>query len=120
MTCGEPISNQCQNLKEQICHLISDLSTVCFQAFQKPYIDRWLTCLVYEANYSHLFQVEVSNSALTFPCRHLKRLSPQMRQNIKTIFTIHPQRQRLKLTGQHYAVVAQHLMEDYLSLKPQR
>ena len=73
--------------------------TVCFQAFQKPCPDIGLTLLVYET----------SNHALAYPC-YGSRIKQQIRHIIRRTATLHPERQKLNFTGQHYAVVARYFM----------
>jgi len=109
--CGATFTNKCQNLLEQFPHLITDLPTVCFAGFHKADPDETLTLLVYEAYYSQILQVKTSNSASAFD---LHRIGHQIRGIIKRIVNLHPQRYRLELTGQHYAVVARHSINEIL------
>ena len=102
-----------QNLEGQFPCLISDLSTVCFQAFQRPDVDESLICLLYEAHYSHLLQIEVFYSDFAPPFNILQGIKPQIRQIIKRINTLRPQQQTLEFTGEHYATVAKILIWSY-------
>jgi len=72
-----------------------------------------LICLLYEAYYSHLLQVEELNPAFVFPFKFLEDIKPPIQQIIKKIITLDPQRQKLEFTGQHYATVAQSLIRYY-------
>jgi len=108
---GETFTNQHQNLEEQFPQLISELSSICFQAFRK--LDESLICLVYEAHYSHFLQLEASKHALAFPFDILPEMKPPIRQIIKRIITLHPQQQRFEFTAQHYATVAQRLVNRH-------
>lgn len=94
---------RCQNLLEQLPHLITDLATACFDAFQKADPDETLTFLVYDAHYFDTLQVKASDASSN---KFLYNIGEKMRGIIKTIVTLHPQRHRLEFTGQHYALVA--------------
>ena len=107
-TLAKTITNECQNISEQFPHLITDLATVCFEAFHKADPDETVTLLVYEARYFHTFQVDASNSASAFSLHDTKQ---QIREVIKRIVTLHPQRHRLEFTGSHYALVASHSLD---------
>jgi len=98
-----------QNLEEQFPHLITDIATVCFEAFHKINLDETLTLLLYEAHYSHVLRVEASNPASAFDIPDVKQ---RMRGIIMRIVTVHPQRHRLKFTGQHYALVVLRCFHD--------
>ena len=100
------ITNECQNLMQQFPHLITDLATVCFEAFQGANPNVIVTFLVYEARYFHTFQVEASNS--DFPLPDVKQ---RIRRVLKGIVTLHPQRHKLEFTGWHYALVARHFLD---------
>ena len=108
---GETVTNHHQNLEEQFPQLISELSSICFQAFQKQ--DESLTCLVYEAHCSHLLQLEASKHALAFPFDILPEMKPPILQIIKRIITLHPQKQIFEFTARHYATVAQRLVRRH-------
>jgi len=69
-----------------------------------------LTILVYEAQYSHLLEVEVLNSTFAFVFNVSKDIKQQIRHNIKRIITLYSQQQIFEFTGQHYAGVAEFLM----------
>ena len=101
---AKTVTNECQNLTEQFPHLITDLATVCFEAFHKadpP--DETVTLLAYEARHFHTLQVDASNSVSAF---YIPYVQQQIRSVIERIVTLHPQRHRLEFTGWHYAVVA--------------
>jgi len=117
--CGETFTNKCQNLLEQFPHLITDLPTVCLKGFRKADPDPPLALLVYEASYSHIPQFTTLNPASAFD---LLDIGHQIREIIKRIVTLHPQRYSLKFTGQHYAVVAHLSMYDLFvqDYKPSR
>jgi len=102
------ITKKCQNLSEQLPHLITDLATVCFKAFQKVDPDETVTLLVYEARYFDTLQVDASNSASAFP---LRGVTQRIRGVIKRIVTLDPQWHRLEFTGWHYALVASHSLD---------
>jgi len=70
--------------------------------------------LVYEAHYSHILRIEASNPASEFRCNVLTRIGQQICGILKRIVTTHPQRHRLELTGQHYALVGTYFMEQRL------
>jgi len=81
--------------------------TVCFQVFQKHCTDTRLTFLVYET----------LNHALAYP-QYERCIQQQIRHIIRRTVTLHPERQKLNFTGQHYAVVARYLMRiDYYPSK---
>ena len=113
--CGATFTNKCQNLLEQFPHLITDLPTVCFEGFRKANPDKALILLVYEAHFSHIPQFTTLNPALAFD---LLYIGHQIRGIIKMIVTLHPQRYKLKFTGQHYAVVACHSINVILKQYP--
>jgi len=94
---------KCQNLAEQFPHLITDLATVCFNAFQKTDPDETVTLLVYEARYFHTLQVDASNSVSAF---NIPQVKQRIRRIIKRIITLHSRWHRLEFTGWHYALVA--------------
>jgi len=70
--------------------------------------------LVYEAHYSHRLQVEASNPASEFPLNIFRGIKQRLRQIIKELVTLHLERQRFELTGKHYAMVAEHFIDNYL------
>jgi len=105
---------KCQNLEEQFSHLISDLPAVCFKAFGKLDKDEWLILLVYEAHHPHVLQVEASNPAFNFPFKFISDLEQRIRDIMMRIVTLHPEGQKLELTGQHYATVASKVFFMYL------
>ena len=113
--CGATFTNKCQNLLEQFPHLITDLPTVCFESSRKANPDKALILLVYEAHFSHIPQFTTLNPALAFD---LLYIGHQIRGIIKMIVTLHPQRYKLKFTGQHYAVVACHSINVILKQYP--
>ena len=96
------VANKYQNLSEQFPHLIADLPTVCFEAFNKVDPDETLILLVYEARYLRTLQVGASNPASTFSLHDMEK---RTRGIIKRIVTLHPQRHKLEFTRQHYAHV---------------
>jgi len=102
---AKTVTNKCQNLSEQFPHLITDLATICFEAFQKADPDETVTFLVYEARYFDTLHVEASNSASAFPFHDMTQ---RTRGFISKIVTLHSQRHRLEFTGLHYALVASH------------
>jgi len=69
--------------------------------------------LVYYEQYSHMLQLDSTSRAL-FPDHFMPHLTEYIRQLIRKIVTIHPLRQRLVLTEQHYAMVAKHFMSRHL------
>jgi len=112
--CSEAVTNGWQNFLENFPHLIPDLATVCFQAFQKGDPEKELILLVYEAHYPHVLQVEASNPASMYPLN----IDPDMKQGIgeviRKIVASHAQMRRCIFTGQHYAMVALYFMGNYL------
>lgn len=70
--------------------------------------------LVYEVHYPHVLQLEVSNPASVFPFNVIPSITPQIRHIIRRIATLHPEKQRLDFTEQHYTIVAKHFMCLYL------
>jgi len=114
---SETVTNKCQNLSEQFPRLDTELLAVCFETFDKANPDETLTLLVYEAHHFQILQVPASNPASGFP---LLRIERRIREIIKSVVTLHPQRHRLKLKGQHYALVAWHSMRNYLYVNPLR
>jgi len=107
---AKTVTNECQNLLERFPRLITDLATICFEAFQKADPNEEVTLLVYEARYFDTLQVDASISALAFPFRDVTQ---RIRGVIKRIVTLHPQRHRLEFTSQHYALVAQYCIGIY-------
>ena len=103
-----------QNLEEQIPSLVSNIVTICFEAFQKRHPDEQLTFLVYEAHYSPILQLEASNPASALPLNHLHNIKQRFRQVLKRIIAEHPERQRFDFTEQHYAMIAQDFIYGYL------
>jgi len=103
LCCGEMVTNKSQNLSEHFPHLITDLPTVCFDAFQKSDPDQTLTLLVYKELYFHTLRVEASNVAVAFPPHYIEH---QLHRVVKTIVITDPQRHKLEFTGQHYVLVA--------------
>jgi len=73
-----------------------------------------LTLLIYEANYPHVLQLEASNPALVFSFHFLSAVKEQIRHILRTIITLHPERQIFVLTEQHNAMVAQYFMLAYM------
>ena len=100
---AKTVTNESQNLLEQFPHLITDLATVCFEAFQQADPDEIVTFLVYEARYFHTLHVDASNSTWAVPLHDVKL---RIHGVIKGIVILHPQRHRLEFTGWHYAMVA--------------
>jgi len=108
------LPNQYQKLEEQFPRLISELSTVCIQAFIKPDIDEWLTWLLYDAHYSHLLPVHALNPAFAFFFGSFPEdIKPSIRQIIKRIVTLHAKQQSLEFTRQHYTTVTHFLIRYY-------
>lgn len=70
--------------------------------------------LVYEAHYSHVLRLEASNPASVFSFNVVGHIKQKIRDVIQGIITMHPERWRLDLTEQHYAVVAWYSMRFYL------
>jgi len=102
-----------RDLKDQLSHLISNLSKVCFHAFRKPHPDKELTLLIYEANYLHVLQLEASNPASVFSFNVLSAIKEQIRHIIRIIVTLQPERQIFDFTEQHNAMIAQYFMLAY-------
>jgi len=108
---GETVTNERQNLEEEFPHLITDLTTVCFEAFRKADPDEVLTLLVYEA---HRPMIEASNPASVFPFNVVADITQPIKRIINKIVTQHPQRQRIEFTGKHYALIAYYYLDRYL------
>jgi len=113
--CIEALTKKCQNIEEQFPHLISDILTVCIKAFQTEHPDEWMTLLVYEVQYSHIMRVKATNPASVFPLDIIPGIKQQFHLIIKRISTLHPQKQGFVFTGQHYAMVAQHVIQNHLN-----
>ena len=115
---AKPVTKKCQNLSDQFPHLITDIPTVCFEAFHKADSDDTLTLLVYEAHYFDTLQIEASNSASVFRLPHIQQ---QIRGIIKRTVTLHPQRHRLEFPWQCYTLVARHAcIKRDPSIEPKR
>lgn len=99
-----------QNLEDQYPHLISDLGSVCVQAFQKTEPDPGLSVLVYYEHYSHILHIDALNPASVFPLFIVSylQLGPHTHQIIKAIIVKHTELQIDALTGHHYPTVAQY------------
>jgi len=105
---SESVTNRQQNLQEQFSHLVSDLQAVCLRTVSIS--DEELVSLIYEVQHSHILQVEASDPALLFPLMgHIYFFGP-FDWVFRTLFTKHPQYQRLEFTGQHYTTVAEYFM----------
>jgi len=113
----EAITNSCQNLEEQFSHLISDLPTLCSQAFQRADQDPEMTLLVYETHYSYVLRVDASNPALGFPLEASPDPKHYIRQFIKKFDNSHPEQQNFVFKGEHYATVAESMICSLLDLQ---
>ena len=111
---SKTLTNCYQKIKDTFPRLIHDLLTVCFYAFYKAEPDKELTLLVYEAQFSHILQLEATNPASAFPLNVLDALERQLHRIIGVIVTLHPQPQRFVFTGRHYAMISGHFIDSYL------
>ena len=102
---------KCQNLSEQFPHLITDLATVCFEAFQKADPDETLTLLVHQASYLGPFPAK---AASVIPLHDIQQ---QIRGIIKKIVTLHPQRRRLGFTFRHDELIRKYSLGELSSLQ---
>jgi len=66
--------------------------------------------LIYEAQYSHILQIEPSNLASVFPLKLLPGADKNLRWTINRLFIQNSPLQGVEFIGQHYMVVAKHFM----------
>jgi len=69
--------------------------------------------LIYEVHHPHIFQVDASNPALEFPADVVKKITRSIRDIIRDIVTLHPERRRFDFTEKHYGIVANYVLLDY-------
>jgi len=110
LNCDEILTSWRQNLQEQFAHLISDLQAVCLRT-EEICQDEDLLSLIYEVQHFHILQVEASEPASVFPLtRPYDEYQDTFHWVVMTLFTKHPQYQRLEFTEEHYTKVAENII----------
>jgi len=109
LNCDETLTSLRQNLQEQFAHLISDLQAVCLRT-EDICQDEELLSLIYEMQHFHILQVEASEPASVFPLLPYHEYQHTFHWVVMTLFTKHPQYQRLEFTEEHYTEVARNII----------
>jgi len=72
--------------------------------------DKDLLSLIYKVQHFHILQVEASEPASVFPLWPYDEYDDTFYWVVMTLFTKHPQYQRLEFTEEHYTDVAENII----------